>query len=165
MDPADHLRRPWRVHAVAAADGASLHDVWQIDAPLRPEATLERWIEAFREERHGLASRGLFAIRRLLGRVLRLDRADSRFEPVYREPEEQLLRIDNRTVTAYLHVSLADRHPRLAVYVRTKGRVGAAYMRLIEPFRRHVVYPGLVAAGRRAALRVNAAYDRGAGPV
>ena len=162
MNPADHLRRPWRVHALAAADGAALHDVWQIDAPLCPEATLERWIQAFREERQGLASRALFAIRRLLGRVLRLDRADSRFVPVYREPEEQLLRIDNRTVTGYLHLSLADRHPRLAVYVRRKGRLGAAYMRLIDPFRRHVVYPGLLAAGRRAVLRVNAAYDRGA---
>jgi hypothetical protein len=162
MDPADHLSRPWRVHALAAADGALLHDVWQVDAALSSRATLDRWIEAFRAERHGLASRGLFAIRLLLGRVLRLDRADSRFEPVYREPEEQLLRIDNRTVTAYLHVSLADRRPRLAVYVRTKGRLGEAYMRLIDPFRRHIVYPGLVAAGRRAVVRVNAAYDRDA---
>ena len=162
MDPTDHLRRPWRVHAIAAADGVALHDVWQIDAQLRPPATLERWIDAFREERQGLASRALFAVRRVLGRALKLDRADSRFEPVYREPEEQLLRIDNRTVTAYLHLSLADRHPRLAVYVRPKGRRGAAYMRLIDPFRRHVVYPGLMAAGRHAVERVNAAHERGA---
>jgi hypothetical protein len=160
MDPADHLSRPWRVHALAAADGAALHDVWQVDAVLSSRATLDRWIEAFRAERQGLASRGLFAMRRLLGRALRLDRADSRFEPVYREPEEQLLRIDNRTVRAYLHVSLADRRPRLAVYVRPKGRLGAAYMRLIDPFRRHIVYPGLLAAGRRAVLRVNAEHDR-----
>jgi hypothetical protein len=161
MDPSDHLRRPWRVHAIAAADGASLHDVWQIDAQLGASATLERWIDAFRQERQGLASRALFAVRRALGRVLKLDRADSGFEPVYREPDEQLLRIDNRTVTAYLHLSLADRYPRLAVYVRPKGRLGAAYMRLIDPFRRHVVYPGLVAAGRRAVQRVNAASDGG----
>jgi hypothetical protein len=75
--------------------------------------------------------------------------------PVYREPEEHLFRIANRTVTAFLHVSLADRRPRLAVYVRPNGRLGRVYMGLIEPFRRWVVYPGLLAAGERAASRLN----------
>ena len=157
MDPADHLRRPWRVHAVAAAEGLALHDVWEVDAQISAKATLDRWIETFRRERQGPAARILFGIRRVVGQIFRLDRADSRFEPVYQEPEEQLFRIDNRTVTAFMHLSLADRRPRLAVYVRPKGRVGAIYMRLIDPFRRHVVYPGLVAAGRRAVRSVNAA--------
>jgi hypothetical protein len=157
MDPGDHLRRPWRVHALAVSEGLALHDVWEVDAQISATTTLDRWIEAFRQERQGLAARTLFGIRRVVGRIFRLDRADSRFEPVYREPEEQLFRIDNRTVSAFMHLSLADRRPRLAVYVRPKGRVGAIYMRSIGPFRRHVVYPGLVAAGRRAVLSVNAA--------
>ena len=54
-------------------------------------------------------------------------------------------------MTAFLHVSLVDRHPRLAVYVRPNGALGRGYMALIEPFRQRVVYPALLAAGARAA--------------
>jgi hypothetical protein len=153
--PADHLRRPWRVHGLAAAEGLALHDVWEIPTPLAPGVSLAAWLEAFRDERRPLASRVLFAVRRALGRLLDLDRGSSGFVPAYREADEQLFRITNRTVIAFLHVSLADRRPRLAVYVRANGRLGRAYMRLIEPFRRVVVYPGLLAAGERAAMRAN----------
>ncbi len=69
--------------------------------------------------------------------------------------DEQLSRIENRTVTAFLHISLVDRHPRLAVYVKPKGALGRGYMRLIEPFRRWVVYPALLDAGSRAAARLS----------
>jgi hypothetical protein len=156
MDPADHLNRAWRVHALAAAAGLHLHDVWEVDAQIPSSAPLERWIEAFRGERRNAATRVLFAIRRAVGRVLRLDAKGTGFRPVYAEAEEQLFRIENRTVVAFMHLSLADRRPRIAVYVRPKGRFGSLYMRLIEPFRHAVVYPGLLAAGRRAALRVSA---------
>ena len=156
MDPADHLRRAWRVHALAAAEGLHLHDVWEVDAQIPASTPLERWIEAFRGERRGVATRVLFGIRWAVGWVLRLDGKGSGFRPVYAEPEEQLFRIENRTVVGFMHLSLADRRPRIAVYVRPKGRLGALYMRLIDPFRRAVVYPGLLAAGRRAALRVGA---------
>ena len=156
MDPADHLRRAWRVHALAAAAGLHLHDVWEVDAQIPSSTPLERWIEAFRGERRGAATRVLFGIRRAVGWVLRLDAKGTGFRPVYAEAEEQLFRIENRTVVAFMHLSLADRRPRIAVYVRPKGRLGGVYMRLIDPFRRAVVYPGLLAAGRRAALRVSA---------
>jgi hypothetical protein len=153
--PADHLRRPWRVHGLAAREGLALHDVWEVPTPLAPGVTLAAWLEAFRGERWPLASRALFGVRAALGRVLGLDRGSAGFVPAYQEADEQLFRIANRTVTAFLHVSLADRRPRLAVYVRPKGRLGQAYMRLIEPFRRWVVYPALLAAGSRAAARLN----------
>jgi hypothetical protein len=153
--PADHLRRPWRVHGLAAAEGLGLHDVWEVATPLAPGVTLAAWLEVFRGERRPLASRALFGVRAALGRVLGLDRGSAGFVPVYQDADEQLFRIANRTVTAFLHVSLADRKPRLAVYVRPKGRRGQAYMWLIEPFRRWVVYPALLAAGRRAAARLN----------
>ncbi len=153
--PADHLRRPWRVHGLAAREGLALHDVWEVPTPLAPGVTLAAWLEAFRGERRPLASRALFGVRAALGRVLGLDRGSAGFVPAYQEADEQLFRIANRTVTAFLHVSLADRRPRLAVYVRPKGRLGQAYMRLIEPFRRWVVYPALLAAGSRAAARLN----------
>ncbi len=74
--------------------------------------------------------------------------------PVYRERDEVLFRIANRTVTGLLHYSRVDRHPRLAVYVRPEGALGRAYMTLIDPFRRWVVYPALLAAGARVAERL-----------
>jgi hypothetical protein len=154
LDPTDHLRRPWRVHALARAEALALHDVWEVDATLPPGATLAQWADALRRERQGVATRALFALRRGLGRVLGLDRGSSGFSLVYAEPEEQLHRIENRTVSAFLHLSLAGRRPRLAVYVRPHGKLGRWYLRGIDPFRRAIVYPSLVAAGRRAVRRL-----------
>ena len=156
IDPADHLRRPWRVHAIAAAEGLALHDVWEVATPLPAGVPLGRWVEALRAEPRALPSRALFALRAALGRLLGLDRGSAGFVPVYQEPDEVLSRIANRTVTAFLHVSVVDRHPRLAVYVRPNGALGRLYMALIEPFRRWVVYPALLAAGGRAAARLAA---------
>ena len=157
LDPAEHLGRPWRVHAIAAAEGLALRDVWEVAIRLPAGVPLARWAEALRTEPRGLPSRALFAVRRALGRILGLDRGGTGFVPVYQEPEEILSRITNRTVTAFLHVSLVERHPRLAVYVRPNGAFGRAYMALIEPFRQRVVYPALLAAGARAAARLGGA--------
>jgi hypothetical protein len=154
IDPTDHLCRPWRVHALAVAERLELHDVWEVATALPAGVPLARWVEALREEPRPLASRALFALRVAIGRLLGLDRDSAGFEPVYQEPDEQLARIVNRTVTAFLHLSLVDRCPRLAVYVRPHGMLGRSYLRVIEPFRRWVVYPALVAAGGRAAARL-----------
>ena len=154
LDPTDHLRRPWRVHALARAEALALHDVWEVDARLPPGATLAQWADALRQERQSVATRVLFALRWGFGRVLGLDRGSSGFSLVYAEPEEQLHRIENRTVSAFLHLSLAGRRPRLAVYVRPHGKLGRWYLRGIDPFRRAIVYPSLVAAGRRAVRRL-----------
>ena len=154
LDPTDHLRRSWRVHAIAAAEGLALRDVWEVAIPLPAAVPLARWVEALRTEPRGLPSRALFALRRALGRLLGLDRGGTGFVPVYQEPDEVLSRITNRTVTAFLHISLVDRHPRLAVYVRPNGAFGRGYMALIEPFRQWVVYPALLAASARAAARL-----------
>jgi hypothetical protein len=154
LDAADHLGRPWRVHALARAEGLGLHDVWEGDAALPPGATLAQWADAFRRERHSAATRALFALRRGLGRVLRLDRGSPGFTLVYADSEEQLHRIENRTVSAFLHLSLVGRRSQLAVYVRPHGRFGRWYLRGIDPFRRAIVYPSLMAAGRRAVQRL-----------
>ncbi|HYB71309.1 MAG TPA: DUF2867 domain-containing protein [Candidatus Bathyarchaeia archaeon] len=154
IDPADHLRRPWRVHELAAREGLVLHDVWEVALPLPASVSLAAWAEALMAEPLSLPSRALFAFRRALGRLLGLDRGSAGFVPVYREADEQLQRIANRTVTAFLHLSIADRRPRLAIYVRPNGRFGQAYLDLIEPFRRWVVYPALLAAGARAVSRL-----------
>jgi uncharacterized protein DUF2867 len=154
IDPADHLARPWRVHALAAAEGLALHDIWEVPTPLPADVSLAHWIEAFRGEQWSAATRALFAIRWWLGRRFGWDRGSAGFVPIYQEPEEQLSRIENRTVTGFLHLSLVERRPRLAVYVRPHGALGRAYMRLIELFRRRVVYPALLAAGVRAVRRL-----------
>ncbi|HME94217.1 MAG TPA: DUF2867 domain-containing protein [Methylomirabilota bacterium] len=154
IDPADHLARPWRVHALAAAEGLALHDIWEVPTPLPADVSLAHWVEAFRGEQSSAATRALFAIRWWLGRRFGWDRGSAGFVPIYREAEEQLSRIENRTVTGFLHLSLVERRPRLAVYVRPHGGLGRAYMRLIEPFRRRVVYPALLAAGVRAVRRL-----------
>jgi len=154
IDPADHLRRPWRVHVLAAAEGLALHDVWEVATRLPPGVPLVEWVEALRTERRSLPTRALFGLRMALGRVFGLDRGSAGFVPVYQEADEQLARIANQAVTAFLHVSLVDRRPRLAVYVRPNGWLGRGYLRFIEPFRRWVVYPALLAAGGRAAARL-----------
>jgi hypothetical protein len=154
IDPADHLGRPWRVHALAAAEGLALHDIWEVATRLPAGVPLARWVEVMGSERRSLLARALFGLRLALGRVFGLDRGSAGFVPVYQEPEEHLSRIANRTVTAFLHVSLVDGRPRLAVYVRPNGWLGRGYLRLIEPFRRWVVYPALLAAGGRAAARL-----------
>jgi len=154
LDPTHHLRHSWRVHAIAAAEGLALRDAWAVAIALPAGVPLARWVEALRTEPRGLPSRALFALRWALGRLLGLDRGGTGFVPVYQEPDEILSRITNRTVTAFLHISLVERHPRLAVYVRPNGAFGRGYMALIEPFRRWVVYPALLAAGARAAARL-----------
>ncbi len=63
LDPADHRRRPWRIHAIAAAEAMRLLDVWEVDAELSPGATLEQWVEAFQRGRAGLLARTLFVRR------------------------------------------------------------------------------------------------------
>jgi hypothetical protein len=74
IDPADHLRRPWRVHGLAAGEGLALHDIWEVATPLTPGVTLAAWLEAFRGEPRSLASRALFGAWAVLGRLLGLDR-------------------------------------------------------------------------------------------
>ena len=80
LDPSDHLRRPWRVHALAAAEGLSLHDVWEVGTPLAPGVSLAAWVDALRSERRSAPSRLLFGIRQVLGRALKLDRGSAGFE-------------------------------------------------------------------------------------
>jgi hypothetical protein len=133
-----------------------LKDAWQVDERLPDGATLDDLEAELRRHRAPPATAALYGLRRLLAPLL--DRGSAGFVPVYVEPEERLYRIENSTVTALLHVSLADRRPRLAVYVRPHGRFGRVYLALIEPFRRYVVYPSLL---RRASASVTALTSAG----
>ncbi|HEY2937175.1 MAG TPA: DUF2867 domain-containing protein [Gaiellaceae bacterium] len=138
-----------------------LHDVWEAESVVPEDATLDDLETALRRERRPPAVAALFGLRRSLAPLL--DRGSEGFVPVYLEPEERLYRIENRTVTALLHVVLVDRRPRLAVYVRPHGALGRAYLALIEPFRRFVVYPSLVRRASASATALARAGSTGPG--
>ncbi|MFG2818471.1 DUF2867 domain-containing protein [Kitasatospora sp. NPDC048365] len=70
------------------------------------------------------------------------------FSPVYLLPTESAAEIANRTVHAVMHLGWAPADAggyelRMAVLVKSNGRLGRLYMALIAPFRYLVVYPAL----------------------
>ena len=83
-----------------------------------------------------------------------LREAGAAFVPLYRTEEEWAAEISNETVHGVLHLSWVEegeRHRgRLAVYVAPHGRLGDAYMKVIEPFRHLIVYPALMRQIERA---------------
>jgi hypothetical protein len=138
-----------------------LHDVWEAESPLPEGRTLDDLEAALRRRHAPPAVAALYGLRRALAPIL--DRGSEGFVTVYVEPEERLYRIENRTVTALLHVAVVDRRPRLAVYVRPHGVLGRAYLALIEPFRRFVVYPSLVRRASASATALARAGSTGPG--
>ena len=136
-----------------------LHDVWEVETELPEGATLDDLEAELRRGRPPAAAAGLYAVRRALAPLL--DRGSEGFVPVYLEPAERLYRIENRTVTALLHVVLVDRRARVAVYVRPHGVLGRGYLALIEPFRRFVVYPSLVRRAEASATALARAGSTG----
>lgn len=81
------------------------------------------------------------------------------FTPLYRTDQEWAAEIANATVHGVLHLAwVEEAHGRyrahLAVYVKTRGRLGRVYMALIQPFRHLVVYPALTRQIGRAWDRV-----------
>ena len=71
------------------------------------------------------------------------------FEPLYLLEDEWAAEMANRTVHAVMHIGwVADgaggHHGQMAVLVRPAGRLGAAYMAAIKPFRHFLVYPALL---------------------
>jgi hypothetical protein len=71
------------------------------------------------------------------------------FKPLYRTDVEWATELSNRTVHAVMHLAWVDQgegryRGRMGVYVKPRGRLGAAYMAAIAPFRHRVVYPALM---------------------
>jgi hypothetical protein len=78
-----------------------------------------------------------------------LDRSSSGFRPLYRTDREWAAELSNRTVHAVMHLAWVDNgegvyQGQMGVFVKPRGRLGAAYMALIRPFRHRVVYPALM---------------------
>jgi len=74
------------------------------------------------------------------------------FRVVYRFENEQLLELINRTAHAAALSALVETANAyrfyFAVYVRNVSRFTPLYMSLIDPFRKHIVYPSLLRAIR-----------------
>lgn len=71
------------------------------------------------------------------------------FEPLYETHDEWAAEIANRTMHGVIHLGwVADGHGahrgQMAVLVKRNGRLGAAYMAAIKPFRHRIVYPLLL---------------------
>ena len=73
---------------------------------------------------------------------------DGLFRVVYRFENELLLELHNRTVHAALLMALAETEAGhrfyLAVYVCKASWITPAYMALIDPFRRWIIYPAML---------------------
>jgi hypothetical protein len=77
------------------------------------------------------------------------------FLPLYRTDVEWAAEISNRTVHAVMHLAWAEQDAglyrgQMGVYVKPRGKLGAAYMAAIAPFRHRVVYPALMRQVERA---------------
>jgi len=71
------------------------------------------------------------------------------FQTVYCYENERLDELSNDTVHALMHIGWVEKQDgrytaQLAVYVKTRGRTGQMYMKLIEPFRHRIVYPAIM---------------------
>lgn len=74
--------------------------------------------------------------------------AEGPFRVLFVSPREAISEVQNATVHAFSAFALVERPPghRLywAIYVRPVGRITSWYMRLIDPFRRLVIYPAVL---------------------
>ncbi len=89
------------------------------------------------------------------------------FTPLYRTDLEWAAELSNRTVHAVMHLAWVEKgeglyQGQMGVYVKPRGKFGAAYMAAIAPFRHRVVYPALMREIERA-WNARAARQRGAG--
>lgn len=85
----------------------------------------------------------------LRGTAADVDFGSLPFVPLYLTEDEFAAEISNRTMHGVMHLAWAEqgegRHrAQMAVYVKTHGRFGKAYMLLIKPFRYLIVYPALM---------------------
>jgi Protein of unknown function (DUF2867) len=74
---------------------------------------------------------------------------DVAFTTLFRTDDEWAAELSNRTVHAVLQLAWVEKgeglyQGRMGVYVKPRGRLGAAYMALIAPFRHRVVYPAMM---------------------
>lgn len=77
------------------------------------------------------------------------------FVPIYRTENEAAAEISNSTVHGVMQLTWVERANgvyvgRMAIYVKSRGRLGALYMAAIAPFRHLIVYPTMMREVGRA---------------
>jgi hypothetical protein len=88
----------------------------------------------------------------------KMQRVAGGFNAVYRTDKEWAAEISNSTVHGVLHLAWVDQgdggyRAQMGVYVKPRGLLGEAYMKLISPFRHLIVYPALMRQIERAWQR------------
>lgn len=83
------------------------------------------------------------------GRTLEPPGSGEFFQVLYTFERETLAEIRNRTVHAFVCFAIApdagdDWRGYMAVYVKPVGVITRAYMSMIDPFRRLIIYPSLI---------------------
>jgi hypothetical protein len=84
-----------------------------------------------------------------------MQRAAGGFIPLYRTDDEWAAELSNATVHGVLHLAWVEQaagryRAQMGVYIKPRGRLGGAYMMLIQPFRHLIVYPALMSRIGRA---------------
>ncbi len=84
-----------------------------------------------------------------------VDLSSTSFTPLYRTNVEFAAELSNRTVHAVMHLAWVEQRGgryqgEMGIYVKPRGRLGAAYMTLIAPFRHRIVYPAGIRQIERA---------------
>ncbi|MGV0794936.1 DUF2867 domain-containing protein [Mycolicibacterium sp. XJ1819] len=133
VDTAEHTAQPWRIHQIA--DDFQVLDVWALPTPGGPEdfPRLVDLLSTFEPRQVPVLVRALLGARTLLGKVFRLDQADTglgarvptlrdrlpadlrdastspgahttTFVPLYRTDDEAALEIANRTMHGVVHL-------------------------------------------------------------
>lgn len=85
------------------------------------------------------------------GKAIKDTNTDLEFRPVYLFDNESLHELSNDTVHGLIHVGWIKKNDNhytatLAIYVIPRGIYGKIYLKLIEPFRHHIVYPAILKA-------------------
>jgi uncharacterized protein DUF2867 len=166
--------QPWRIHALVP--DFELEDVWALPTSGGPDdfPRLVGLMTSFDPERVSLVVRALFALRWKIGALLGWDREAAvgtlrarlpadlgggpdapPFRSLYMTGDEWAAEIANRTMHGVLHVGwvpdgAGGYRGQMAVYVKRNGRLGAAYMAAIRPFRHLLVYPQMLRGLERA---------------
>ena len=86
-----------------------------------------------------------------VGKAIKVNDTDLEFCPVYLFEDESLHELSNDTVHGLIHIGWIKKNDNyytatLAIYVIPRGIYGKVYLKLIEPFRRYIVYPGMMNA-------------------
>lgn len=85
----------------------------------------------------------------LAEKKIKKNKIERGFRIVYLYKDESLWELSNNTVHCLMHFGWVHKYDKyytaqLAVYVKTRGWLGRVYMKLIMPFRHHIIYPVMI---------------------